>query len=331
MIELKSKFKDHIIEFIRFKKSLGFFYDNSLKLLSYFDNFCLCHYPEQCIITNELISAYLTTLSGKHPRTIRTRISIVNEFSKYLSNIGIQSALLNTKFLSKIVKFRPYIFSSKELTDFFAAADNLDYSPKNSLRHITYPLFFRLLYSSGLRLNEATSLQIKDIDFDNCLVKILNAKLDKHRLVPINPKLMDKFLLYFNKYHKFSSEDSYFFIGHTDNKISRQSIERNFHEIRWKANIPYINRDHKSNNISGPRVHDLRHTFAVNCLKRWVQQGKNLNTYLPILQAYLGHSSLRDTAYYLHLTTELFPDIMSKLNYSINNIIPILPTSCNYE
>jgi integrase len=70
------------------------------------------------------------------------------------------------------------------------------------------------------------------------------------------------------------------------------------------------------------RIHDLRHTFAVHCLKRWVEEGRDLNTCYPYLRAYMGHTLFRYTAYYLRLTADLYPSISVKLEESYPHLIP---------
>lgn len=94
------------------------------------------------------------------------------------------------------------------------------------------------------------------------------------------------------------------------------NVEKNLRKFLWKAGISHGGRG------KGPRVHDFRHTMAVHCLRRWVMEGKNLQSYLPVLQAYLGHVSLSDTAYYLHLTADLFPNITEQVENVLGDIIP---------
>ena len=80
--------------------------------------------------------------------------------------------------------------------------------------------------------------------------------------------------------------------------LTLNNLNRNFRRFLWQARIPHGGRGH------GPRVHDLRHTMAVDNLRSWFAQGENVDALLPVLQTYLGHSSIGDTAYYLHLTAE---------------------------
>ena len=72
----------------------------------------------------------------------------------------------------------------------------------------------------------------------------------------------------------------------------------------------------------GPRVHDLRHVFAVHCLKRWVVEGVDLTAALPYLSTYLGHTGLKGTQRYLRLTAELYPEIVSTVEAKFGEIIP---------
>jgi len=98
--------------------------------------------------------------------------------------------------------------------------------------------------------------------------------------------------------------------------MTRGNVEKNLRRFLWQAGISHGGRG------KGPRVHDFRHTMAVHCLRRWVLEEKDLRAYLPVLQAYLGHVSLSDTAYYLHLTADLFPNITEQVERAFGNIIP---------
>ena len=94
------------------------------------------------------------------------------------------------------------------------------------------------------------------------------------------------------------------------------NVYHNFRRFLWQAGISHGGRGH------GPRVHDLRHTFAVNNLRSWFAQGRDVGALLPVLQTYLGHSSIADTAYYLHLTAESYPDITTRVQQIIGDVVP---------
>lgn len=96
------------------------------------------------------------------------------------------------------------------------------------------------------------------------------------------------------------------------------NIYHNFRRFLWRADISHAGRG------KGPRVHDFRHTYACHCLKKWVMKGKDITAYLPVLRTYLGHTSFEETAYYLRLTSDIFPDISIKLEGYYPDIIPRL-------
>ena len=94
------------------------------------------------------------------------------------------------------------------------------------------------------------------------------------------------------------------------------NVYHNFRRFLWQAGISHGGRGH------GPRVHDLRHTFAVNNLRTWFAAGEDVGALLPVLQAYLGHSSIGDTAYYLRLTAESYPQIAARVQREYGGIVP---------
>lgn len=108
----------------------------------------------------------------------------------------------------------------------------------------------------------------------------------------------------------------WFFPGRAGLALTVGNIDKNFRRFLWQARISHGGRGH------GPRVHDLRHTAAVNNLRSWFAQGRDVAALLPVLQAYMGHSSLADTAYYLHLTAESYPDICARVQHATGDVIP---------
>lgn len=105
-----------------------------------------------------------------------------------------------------------------------------------------------------------------------------------------------------------------FFLPSPDNgPYSHRAVHKSFRQCLFNANIPY--------NGKGPRIHDLRHTFAVTCLKNWVIAGNDIDSMLPVLSAYLGHKSMSGTQHYLRLTAEMFPQITESVEKKFGPII----------
>ena len=102
-------------------------------------------------------------------------------------------------------------------------------------------------------------------------------------------------------------------------------LYQNFRKFLWKAGISH------GGGGRGPRIHDFRHTYAVHCLKKWAEEGKDLTAYLPILRTYMGHHSFEATAYYLRMTADVFPHITLKLETHYLDMIPQLEGGFNDE
>jgi integrase len=326
---LNSNFKDSIIDFVNEKRKFGYTYQSEEKLLRHFDEFCLKNCPSETFISQFLLEEFRIYISVKHPNVIHAYASIINEFSKFLNRNGIKSSFISSTSLPKRVKYTPYIFSDDELKSFFSVCDSIASENTVNSSNLALPLFFRTLYITGMRITECSNLKLEDVNFDNGTILIKHSKNNKERLIPISKNLLNRFSDFFDLCHKFSEPDALFFWTNRESPLCNSRIRYKFHEIRQKAKIPYFGRPSIPGKIGGPRVHDFRHTFAVHCLRRWVFDNMNINALLPVLQAYLGHTCYNATAYYLHLTAELFPDIVAKSLSFVGDIIPNLESNEN--
>lgn len=115
-------------------------------------------------------------------------------------------------------------------------------------------------------------------------------------------------------FHKYSKDEAYLFQSPRKGKMDNSTVYRRFRQYLQCSNIPHTD--------AGPRVHDLRHNYAVKCLKKWVLAGEELTNLLPYLAAYMGHSDFRGTQYYLRLTADLYPDIINRLEAGFGYVIP---------
>lgn len=150
----------------------------------------------------------------------------------------------------------------------------------------------------------------------NGIIAVYEAKNNNDRLVPISDNLRNLMLEYADKMHKHScSTDYFFYLKNSKVPIVKSTLRFSFSRIMKSASI-------EKNKKSNPRIHDFRHTFAVNCLKKSIKENKDLTVYLPILKTYMGHSKFISTEYYLRLTNDMYPDILNKFNSYIGNAIP---------
>ena len=148
------------------------------------------------------------------------------------------------------------------------------------------------------------------------VLQIRDAKGGKDRQLPVSEPLRERLAGY---HAKLAGQPGWewFFPGATPGvPLTLNNVNRNFRRFLWQARIPHGGRGH------GPRVHDLRHTMAVNNLRSWFARGENVDALLPVLQTYLGHSSIGDIAYYLRLTAESYPDITARVQQTLGDIVP---------
>ena len=208
----------------------------------------------------------------------------------------------------------PYIFTEKEIRSIFIACDNFPVSNITPYRHIVLALIIRMLYGCGFRISEVLNLKIDDIDLKNGVIHVREAKFGKERIIPMSNTLTTMCKQYSNTVHVTKFKDDFYFPSPYGGPYKADTIYKLYRDLLWSAGIPHSGK--------GPRLHDLRHTFAVHCLKRWVLNGEDLSNLLPYLTTYMGHSDLRGTEHYLKLTSDLYPSIISGVEYYNASIIP---------
>ncbi len=301
---------------IREKRSLGYQYDSSPRILYKFDQFCLHYGCTEAALTQPLVNAWVQKSPHESLATLHNRASVVRQLALYMTRLGVPAYILPRDALPKAPEYTPYIFSDQEIGALFEQVDACRYCAEVPLRHRIMPLLFRLLYGCGLRISEALNLRVQDVDLHTGVLTVMAGKFNKDRLVPMSPDNIRRCGDYVKQVHLFSDSGDYFFPAPGGQALTRGNAYKNFRRFLWQARISHGGWG------KGPRLHDIRHTFAVHCLRRWVLQGKDLAAYLPILKAYLGHDSFRDTARYLRLTAELYPDITAKVEHAFGHVVP---------
>jgi len=187
---------------------------------------------------------------------------------------------------------------------------------KHTQRHRTLPLLFRLLYGCGLRVSEALALRVGDVDLAVGTVHIRDAKFGKERIVPLHPSLVQRFRQHLPTSLTLTDPGWFVFPSPKGGAYGASTIYIYFRRFLWAAGISHGGRGR------GPRLHDLRHTFAVHCLQRWVTEEVELSSALPYLSAYLGHTGLKGTQDYLRLTAELYPHVVTAVESRFGPMLP---------
>jgi integrase len=309
--EWKSPLNKRIKEFLTIKRMAGFKYERQGRLLEKFDDYCFSNnYSSLC---REAVEGFCYGTYYEKERTRYEKEKILKGLAEYLCTRGDDAYICPIKSTPKKSAFVPYIYTEEELRNFFQAIDQYPPHPRSN-RNIVDPLMFRMLYGCGLRISEALNLKVPDVNVNEGTLTILNGKNNKSRIIPMAESLRHRSIEYKKQVHILNDENNYFFPSLLGGKFDKSTVYRRFREYLWCAGI--------SHSGHGPRIHDVRHTHCVHCLKQWVLSGRDLLNLLPYLSAYLGHTDFRGTQYYLRLTADLYPDIISKSEAVLGNIFP---------
>ena len=303
-------FKKYLTEFYEYKINLGYVYNSQKDKLKCFDKFTL-KYPKATKISKEILEDFLNSKEIK--KSSKSAFStVLRELCKYLNAKEIEAYVLPfNKYSRGKEVYVPHIFTEEEIKLFFETAKK--YSKENEYKNTIVYTVFKLLYCTGMRISECLNIKIKDIDFNNQTISIYNTKNTESRIIVINEKLIKRLKEINEKYNKELNPDEYFFRHGNGTKYNANSFYDIFRNILYYSKIP-----HTSN---GPRIHDFRHLFCILSLKNAVLSGQDINNFLPILGAYVGHKKVSSTAYYLRLTSDMFPEIRNKIEHYTNEII----------
>lgn len=308
---------DAITALVAEKRAVGYKYCAEAQVLARFETFCRAQFPGQGTLTQVSVEAWITSAQrrGVKPATLQCLAAPVRQLARWLRSRGTQAYLLPTGVLARPARYVPHIYTDQELAALFARTDRCHYCSQAPWRHLVMPVLFRTIYACGLRASEARLLRPDDVDIGAAVLQVRDAKGGKDRQVPVSKALRDRLAGYHGQLAG-RSDWHWFFPGSPGLPLTLGNIDKNFRRFLWQARISHGGRGR------GPRVHDLRHTFAVNNLRSWFAQGQDVGALLPVLQTYMGHTSLSDTAYYLRLTAESYPDITARVQQATGDVVP---------
>lgn len=288
-------------DYISQKMALGSKCRSEAETLNMFDTFCLDYGLTEAELPQELFDAWCAKRSHENGSTQRIRVQHLRLFARFLINNGVSAPSVFLPLPKQDKSFIPYIFTHDEVKKFLQAVDNTTPDTHHNrpyLTHIIMPVLFRLLYCCGLRAGEALKLKTKDVDINCGIVHLYETKNNRERLVPMSVSLTKICAEYRSNPQIMNCKSEYFFPAPDNLHYAVCTIYGRFREYLFAAGISHGGRG------KGPRLHDLRHTFAVHTLNQWVAQGRDIYVTIPILSDYLGHANLKSTEQYLRLIPE---------------------------
>lgn len=320
-IEFYSPLAPLIKQFIQEKRACGYQYNEAPRILNHFDQFLCNTTLREMALPEDLVLLWLEKFPKEQASTHQRRIGLVRQLARMMVRLGYPAYIVPVQFgTPRDYTFLPYIFTREEIGKLIYAADQIKPTTQTPWRHLVMPEVFRLLYSCGFRLNEVLNLRVRDVDLTQGVITVRKGKHDKDRLVPPAPNMVERLRVYSEHIASVllekQTEEAFFFPSSEHTALSGSGIYFQFRKLLFQCGIPHAGRG------KGPRVHDLRHTFAVHRLIQWYEEGADLNAKLPLLVTYLGHQDFTGTQKYLHLTAELFPNLTERMNKQYGGVIP---------
>lgn len=270
-------------------------------------------------LPRELVDAWTAKKPGETETTRLHRVGDIRGLAEFMARMGHAAYIPPGKQgYPERGSYSPYIFTDDELSALFSSANELAGSDETCLR-AQMATVIRLLYSSGLRVSEACSLSKEDVDLDEGILTIRHAKNDKDRLVPLHPSMAVRLRAFSSaaslEHRQYGGHDLFWSLPE-GRPLSPRSVYGFFRQALWSAGISHGGRG------KGPRIHDLRFTFACHRLRDWVREGADVNAMMPYLAAYMGHADTRCTEYYLRLTAELYPGMVAQVERECGWVVP---------
>jgi site-specific recombinase XerD len=240
--------------------------------------------------------------SGPITSNLHGKFHVLRGFYRYLLSRGyVTSTPLPVQIPKEPERLIPYIYSRAELHCLLQAAQKESHWCK--LEPVTLRALLLLLYGAGLRISEALRLTLSDVDLEQCLLTIRETKFYKTRLVPLSVDLsqaLTNYLAARSKAEHPSPPEAFLLLTRHSLPVSVQLAEDTFERLCRRAGVR-----RKDTSRYVPRLHDLRHTFAVHRLTACYRDGGDVQRLLPRLATYLGHVDIDSTQRYLTLTPEL--------------------------
>lgn len=291
---------DYINGLLDEKRALGYSYIFEEYLLNVFDHYCNENGLDDPCFTRQFLDGWTRAWGSESTSYHSQRISFVRQLALYMNSLGIH-AYIPVESIKKDVTV-PHFLSADERKAFFHALD--EEPPHVSHPYVwrmwnEYKLIFRLLYSCGMRNSEACRLKNEDVDLAKKTLMVCHSKGDKDRLIYLADD-MAELLASYQKYifNTLGYMPVWFFPSRDPAKhVHKATIDNRFNQA-WDR-TPYASLCNKK-----PTVHCLRHSFVVDRMNAWTDDGLTYGQMLPYLSKYLGHSGIEESLYYYHLNEE---------------------------
>lgn len=296
--------RTHLAEYLEMRHGHGFKTKRHEWLLSSFLTFL--EVKQQRVISSDLALDWAKKPAKAHPGWWAQKLSAVRVFARYVHVADARHQIPPRDLLPESTpRSTPVLYSARDISKILRAALELE-SPFRAQTHHT---LFGLLAATGMRVGEGIRLERNDVDWQNQLIVIRHSKFRKSREVALHASAMHALERYASgrdRFHR-KARSSAFFVSLAGTRLIYSNVHGTFAALLRGAGIER----------ERARLHDLRHTFAVNTLLRWHREGLDVHVWLPRLSTYLGHTDPSSTYWYLTASPELMTLVGRKLERAL--------------
>lgn len=297
---------ESLIDLVNAKRIQGYDYTAQAEMLGYFDRFLDQEGWTQHRLSSELLHRYVQHTETLAPNTRIGRLSAVKVFSRFLHTHVPDSAVLCHIPVKRPSLPRFYLYTHAEVNELLQAA--LQLRPRGSLRPHCFHMLIGLIAVTGLRIGEALGLQLADLESELSRVLVRNGKFAKQRYVAIDSSTVGRLQVYLHirQQHGPAGAKDALFLDRKGRPLSYSLAQETFRALCRRTHIGL-------DAAKPPRLHDLRHGYACNCLEKWRREGADVNAKLPLLSTAMGHTMIEHTQVYLHVTPEQLKEATERL------------------
>jgi len=314
-ITIDGAYADLFNNFIAFKRGLGYGYPKqTLECIRYFSRFILQFPLSESVLTEEIVNEFKKPKPGESTITRNKRASLARQFALFLESCGVDCYVPPEQREKEERGFIPRIITENEMSRILKCADSQPFFARVPKTNMVYSMLLRMLWCCGLRIGEALSLTVGDVDLTCGTLTIRKAKYNQTRLVPMSKSLTEYAHEYVQQMGLLREiPESLFYPNPRGLKYNRMPVSQHIKKIMQQAGIT-------DDGVGILRTHSIRHSYAVRALKKMQEDGIDVYCSLPILAAYLGHSDIKSTEYYLRFIAQehtVIADAMASYNEMI--------------
>ncbi|MDN5933462.1 MAG: tyrosine-type recombinase/integrase [Pseudonocardia sp.] len=311
-------FPELFSEYVDYKRNLGYVYpDSRLYLVRLLSRFLAGRATDKRVLTRDAAEEFARRRDGESAGSAAGRRGIARQFALFLRWKGIKAWVLPERSQPRrLWSFVPRIVTAEEMARVIACADARPASRCGPQTQPVYAMLVRLLWCCGLRIGEALSLRVDDVDLAEALITVRKAKHNRTRLVPMSPSLAAHARGYAVAVGLVAEDPAgWFFPSPRGGGYNPCSATTHIQGLMLEAGVT---------TASGraPRAHDLRHSYAVACLAKMQTDGVDVYAALPLLATYMGHADIVSAEYYLRLDPSAWAGIEQAMADTYAGLFP---------